>query len=211
MKGLKATNRRRVLKIIGASVVGSGVLTGSASAKNRTSKESDYGNGNGIGAFLNEEAVWKENPIWSSGIANRIGEDNVEIDIGAMTSLSISEEEWEEFTGGDPAAPPAPDEGPFSFAPRAVKVSPGTTVNWVWAGNTFLGFRWPHDVVSFDRVGGDPLFQSGEKPEWGATTSHEFDDTGTYLYYCTPHGGPEPYHGHYNLAGMRGAVIVSGR
>lgn len=184
------TNRRTVLKTIGAGIVGGAVLTGSASAK----KE-------GIGSFLNEEALFKDRPIWKTGIADRTDQDPVVVEVGTMTSIDIPEEELPS------EIEESPEEGPFAFTPRAIKVSPETTVKWEWTGNSFAFAPeepWPHDVHSVDESDGDPLFHS---PHLGkGEFEHDFDEPGTYLYYCTPHGNPGP--GHPNLFGMRGAVKV---
>ncbi|RDZ63169.1 hypothetical protein C5B90_08370 [Haloferax sp. Atlit-12N] len=161
-----------------------------------------YGNGNGIGAFLNEKAQFKSMPIWSTGIANKRGMETVEVKVGVMTPLDL------------PAGLVPPDvevEGPFKYAPHAVKVSTGTTVKWVWTENPFTlvdpDNPWPHDVASVDMVNGDHLFHS---PFMG-TGSYEytFDEPGTYLYYCHPHGNPFPDSPEEdNIFGMRGAVLV---
>lgn len=188
-------DRRTVLKATGGLLSVTG-LTGTAAAKGGQNK--NYGNGNGIGSFLNEKPLFKEMPIWDSGIANMTGQSEVTIDVGAMTPIDIPEEH---LPGG---VEESPEGGPFTFSPRAVKVSPETTVTWEWTGNPFAfrpGVPWPHDVHSLDG-----LFHS---PHQGrGTFEYEFDETGTYLYYCTPHGNPGP--DHPNLFSMRGAVLVKG-
>lgn len=199
----KRPSRRTLLR--GGALATGLVLGGSTLAgKVAANRSNNFGNRNGIGAFLNEEAEWKDRPVWDSGVTDMTDQEGVvEIGVGAMTPLSITDEVWEEFTEGADYVPPKPDEGPFAFAPRVVEISPGTTVQWKYLGNSFLGdFPWPHDVVSLDG-----LFQSGFP--MGPNLEYNFEETGNYLYYCTPHGGPEPFHGHYNLVGMRGAVIVS--
>lgn len=166
-----------------------------------------YGNGNGIGAFLNEEAQFKDSPLWTSGVTNMKGKDVVEVEVGVITPLDPPEE----------ALPPdfdGPVEGPFKYGPEAVLVSAGTTVKWVWTGNSFdiidPNNPWPHDVASLDKVGGNHLFRS---PFQGTGTyEHTFDEPGTYLYFCHPHGYPfRDGEFEYNLLGMRGAVIVTKR
>ncbi len=149
-------------------------MTGSASAR-----PSHYGNGNAIGAFLNEKAAFKKSPIWTSGFADMTGESEVEIDFNAFTEV-IDPATGDEFMG------------PWGIEPRAVKVSPGTTVTWLWEDDG--GFDVPHHVSSFF----DP-------PDWGdefhemlgpgglpTEFSYEFTERGTYLYFCHPHGAPFP-------------------
>lgn len=188
------TNRRTVLKTISAGIVGSMALTGSATAQE--GKENNYGNGNGIGTFLNERAKFKEMPIWESGIADMTGQSEVEVDVGSITSIDIPDGEF-------PGEPPA--EGPFKFTPRVVQVSPGTTVRWMWTGNSFAfdpEKPWPHDVRSLDGTFHSPHQGTG-------SFEFSFDTTGTHLYFCTPHGNPGSKHP--NLFGMRGAVKVVGK
>lgn len=189
MKGSRNANRRFVLKTIGAGVVGSLAFAGSASGRG------DYGNSNGIGAFLNEEAEFKDRPLWSSGIADKTGQSQVSVTVGALTSVDIPEDLV-------PPGEEVPEAGPFAFEPKAVKVSPGTVVKWIWTGH--------HSVTSLDGTGVsfDVHRKKGE-------FTYTFDEVGNYLYYCYPHGTPysidlgEPVGSVENLFGMRGAVKVS--
>ncbi|WP_232833790.1 halocyanin domain-containing protein [Saliphagus sp. LR7] len=79
-----------------------------------------------------------------------------------------------------------PDSDEMVFEPAAIRIRPGTTVNWEWIGSG------SHNVVA---KGG--LFNSGD-PEEQASFEYTFDAAGTTLYYCDPH----------RAAGMKGAVIV---
>lgn len=210
----QSLGRRTVLRTLGAGVVGGVVLTGSASAE-----ENQYGNGNGLDVFLNEEAMFKDN-LWDGEIANRMGEEVVDVAVGAMTSVNIP----------DPEAPPS---APFAFAPQVVKVSPGATVRWTWVSNPF-GFPIPHDVTSLVDDDGEVVLKAHADQRYHhhdqytpATEENEleedinptfeftFHERGNHLYYCTPHGAPfEVCHDGeciYNAFGMRGAVQVAGR
>lgn len=189
------TNRRNVLKLLGAGAVGSVLFSGPASAEHR------FGNGNGIGAFLNEKAQFKDHPVWKDGVADRTGRGTVEVEVGTMTSIN-------------PPFPVPPElaVGPFGFGPRAVKVSPGTTVRWVWTGNPWdlvdPNNPWGHDVASLEKSGGTHKFIS----PFQGTGEYEFtfEEVGTNLYFCHPHGYPFHDGEHdYNLVGMRGAVLVT--
>jgi plastocyanin len=199
--------RRALLRSIGAGAAGGILMTGSAIA------EGDYGNGNGIGGFLNEEALWKDQPIWDTGITDETEKSAVEISVGAVTSLDIPEDDF-------PETPP--EAGPFAFDPMVVKVSPDTDVTWNWVAEH-------HSVTSFNEAADEPpdptttgdhgqLFdEHGHAPH---SVTHTFENVGTYLYFCHPHGTPYPAYDPFldkigldpvreNLFGMRGAVRVS--
>ena len=191
-------SRRTVLKTATALGLVSTLGVGGAAAVKPERKNKRFGNGNGIGAFLNERAAYKPSPVWGSGIVDLTGRETVEVRVGAMTNVEM---------------PDAPFEAlPVAFAPQAVKVSPGTEVVWTWPTYDAPIPPIPHDVVSLE----DGAFNSGMRFPGGEDFSHTFDDAGTYLYYCTPHGAPFPVHPHgapedvriYNEFGMRGAVLV---
>lgn len=193
-------SRRNVLKAAGAVGAASLVGTGGVAGAKPERKGNGFGNGNGVGVFLNERAEYKPSPVWSGGVVDRTGRSRVEVVVGAMTAVDF---------------PPEPDVPalPVAFAPQAVEVSPGTTVVWTWPTHPAPVPPIPHDVVSLD-VG---LFDSGVRLPGGPNFEYTFDDVGNYLYYCTPHGAPFPVHPHgapedvtvYNEFGMRGAVLVS--
>ncbi len=88
------------------------------------------------------------------------------------------------ITVGSAAGPDA-----FDFAPPAVKISPGTTVKWVWTGD-----GGPHNVAFEER---DVRLDSFES-EPGVHFAHTFETTGVYRYACEPH----------ESLGQRGAVVV---
>lgn len=217
MKLPRDANRRTVLKTIGAGAVGGAVLTGTASAKE--DDEQHYGNGNGLDVFLNEEAIFKEDPIWDGEIADHKGEEVVDVAVGALTSHTNPEI-------------PVP-EAPFAFAPMVVKVSPGATVRWTWVSNPY-DVPIPHDVTSLVDDDGNVVLEPHADQRFHhhdeytpATEENEleeddnptfevtFEERGNHLYYCTPHGAPfEVCHGEhcfYNPFGMRGAVKVAGK
>lgn len=80
-----------------------------------------------------------------------------------------------------------PKQNEYTFAPAAIKISPGTTVTWKWTG---VG---NHNVVATDDT-----FKSGP-PKSGATYEYTFEKSKTYYYYCAPH----------RSMGMKGAVVVA--
>lgn len=189
-------SRRDVLKTAGAvgllSVAG---LSGTTSA--RTPR---YGNITRIDAFLNQPAAYKDNPIWDGTVTDMTGQATADVQVGAMTSITL------------PDFPPA---GPFAFDPQVIRVDSGTTVRWTWVSNPY-GIPIPHDVVSFKKEAGHPLFHSEHLSPLheSLTFEYTFDTPGDYLYYCTPHGAPFAVEAHgggmvYNEFGMRGAVIVT--
>lgn len=194
------TSRRNVLRTAG--LIGAASLIGvPGTALARENKGNNFGNGNGIGAFLNEQAAYKDSPTWKGGVVDMTKEDNVEVLVGAMTSVDM---------------PDAPvEELPVAFAPQAVKVSPGTEVTWTWPSFDEPIPQIPHDVVSLNNCD----FNSGMRMPGESEFTHVFTDPGKYLYYCTPHGAPFPVHPHgapedariYNEFGMRGAVVVRGK
>lgn len=220
--GTANTSRRSLLRI-GAvatgAILGGGAISDDVSADTDEgsgaggNRDRNYGEGNGLGTFLNERAEFKDHPIWTGDIANSRGEDIVDVAVGAMTSVN-------------PPDPDAPPELPLAFEPQVVKVSPGATVRWTWVSNPF-DFPIPHDVTSLVDAAGEVVLEPHAEQRFhhfdkyvpvssddsldedvNPTFEFSFDERGTHLYYCTPHGTPFEYHGYYNLVGMRGAVIV---
>jgi plastocyanin len=206
-----------VLKTLGAGVAGGTLLTGSASAQGGKGGGNSYGNGNAIGAFLNEEAMFKESPVWDTGVADRTGQEEVDVLFGGLTSIDLP-------------FPDAPDMGPWGMDPRAVEVSPGTDVTWTWYdgpgaidAHHLVSFfdppyeeefemPWESDGHGHEHPGGDEEFYVHEA--LGDTFTYTFDEVGIYLYFCIPHGTPFSFEfgelGEVNnLFGQRGAVIVS--
>lgn len=220
-------NRRTVLKTIGAGAVGTAALASTATARSGdhdeqggTAGENTYGNGNAIGAWLNEAAMFKESPVWDTGVADRTGQDEVEVLFGGLTDVLLP-------TGEDGSLVEV--QGPWNMEPRAVKVSPGTDVTWTW----YDGPRAidAHHLVSFH----DPPYEDEFELPWengghghehpggedefyvhrdlGDSFTHTYEETGIYLNFCIPHGTPFSFRfpelGEVsNLFGQRGAVIV---
>jgi halocyanin-like protein len=88
------------------------------------------------------------------------------------------------ITVGSAAGPNA-----FDFAPPAVKISPGTTVTWVWSGD-----GGPHNVAFEEE---DIRLDSFEL-EPGVHFEHTFETAGIYRYACEPH----------ESLGQRGVIVV---
>lgn len=220
----RTPKRRSVLKSIGAAAVGVPMMSGTASAKrnNASAKGNNYGNGNGIGAFLNEEAMFKPSPVWDTGVANRTDQDEVDVLWGGLTDVI--------HPGTGETVP-----GPWGVDPRAVVVSPGTDVTWTWwpGDEEFEAIDAHHLVSYFDPpyddefphiFAGDPHEHPGGDDEFlvhkalGESYTYTFEEAGTYLYFCYPHGTPyeidlsapdEPEFIAENFFGQRGAVIVT--
>src|SRR5437868_10453546 len=78
------------------------------------------------------------------------------------------------------------------FSPSSVTIHPGDTVQWTWSSSG-------HSSTS-----GSPGMPTGLWDSTilnqGASFSHTFNTTGSFPYYCTPHGA---------CCGMRGTVVVS--
>lgn len=87
-----------MLKTLGAGIAGGTILTGSAAAEGGRGGRNHYGNGNAIGKFLNEEALYKEQPIWDSGIADRTVQAEVDVIWSNLTEV-INPETGEPFLG----------------------------------------------------------------------------------------------------------------
>lgn len=194
---MRPVGRRTALKTIAVGAVGGIAWTGAGSAR-----PDHYGNGNAIGAFLNERAMFKESPIWDSGVKNRRNEDEVTVTFNALTAVTI---------------PGVGPEGPWGVEPRAISVSPGTEVTWQWLEHDDeFHDDIPHDLVSFfdPPEHGDAFHFGGQS---GDTFSYTFEEPGTYLYFCEPHGTPyEIFHPVVgdtveNMFGQRGAVKVGGK
>ena len=95
-------------------------------------------------------------------------------------------------TGGAPA-PQVIQVQNNLFAPSAVTVTAGTTVEW----------RWSPGAVGHSVTPAPPPGFSGEPALHSAPFSHTFTFTqaGTYVYYCSAHGSP--------TGGMRGTITVT--
>jgi plastocyanin len=183
-------SRRTVLKAAGTV----GLLSALGVSGTAVARSDNYGNGNGVGAFLNDEAAFKKPPVWDSGVADMTGQNTVDVTVGAMTTVHPP--------GSDP------EQAPLAFDPVAVKVSPDTDVVWNWA----VGH---HSVTSYNADASSPGDHGQLYDEHSGPFTYTFEDVGNYLYFCIPHGTPYPLDfgppiGEVeNLVGMRGAVIVS--
>lgn len=209
----RRASRRDVLRSVGAvGIVSIAGLTGTAVAEQK--RDRTYGNGNGIGAFLNEKAALKETPIFTGKILDYRGESTVEVENGITTEIIPTDIDL-----GPPFGVVTVEEAPVAYDKIAIRVSVGTTVEWVWSDDLLslvpevVEFPIPHNVVAVADKSGTVAFDSGAPVYAPTTFSHTFTEPGTYLYYCTPHGAPfpVPFDGElvYNEFGMRGAVLVS--
>ena len=102
--------------------------------------------------------------------------------------------------GDDETNPPAPrpansvNIGDNFFNPESLTVSTGTTVTWKWIGVTdaYTGVGPNTHTVTFkDGVGSSAAELSG-------THTRQFNETGTFEYFCSVHGA----------AVMSGTIIV---
>jgi nitrite reductase (NO-forming) len=97
------------------------------------------------------------------GVVDRTGQSSVEVEVGSQAN-----------------------GGAFGFTPAAVKVSPGTTVEWTWVEGM-------HNVEATDGS-----FKSQMTDSTGHTFAQTFDAAGVYTYFCLPH----------KAMGMKGAIVV---
>ena len=94
------------------------------------------------------------------------------------------------LTGGTAVAQDATVTMPsYRFAPAELHVAPGTTVTFT--NDSDLAHTVTADDGSFDSGSMDP----------GAVWTMEFDDPGTYPYFCIPHGSP-------GGVGMAAVIVV---
>src|SRR5204863_863339 len=82
--------------------------------------------------------------------------------------------------------------GGFFFKPSSVTIHTGDSVLWMWSSGG-------HSSTSGSPGMPNGLWDSGILNQ-GATFMHTFNTTGSFSYYCTPHGA---------CCGMVGTVIVS--
>ncbi|WP_336326895.1 halocyanin domain-containing protein [Halovenus sp. HT40] len=103
--------------------------------------------------------------------------------------------EFTDFTGQDSVTiSVGGGESGLSFDPPAVIVDPGTEIVWEWTGE-----GGAHNVVSAEESASK--FDSGEIVQSETRTyTTVVEETGAYLYYCTPH----------QAVGMHGAIVVEG-
>jgi halocyanin domain len=78
--------------------------------------------------------------------------------------------------------------GGFGYGPAAVQIDTGTAVVWEWTGK-----GGSHNVVDENGSFESELVRNADH-----TFEHTFDESGTFLYFCTPH----------KRLGMKGAVVV---
>jgi plastocyanin len=81
--------------------------------------------------------------------------------------------------------------GDLVFSPSSVTVQPGDTVQWTWGSSG-------HSSTSGTPGAPNGIWNSGILNQ-GASFSHTFNSTGSFPYYCIPHGG---------CCGMTGTVMV---
>ena len=81
--------------------------------------------------------------------------------------------------------------GTYAFSPPAIRIDPGTTVNFEWVSNT-------HNVLPESVPEGASWEGHSTVDDAGTTYEHVFEQRGSYTYYCAPH----------RALGMKGAVVV---
>ena len=71
--------------------------------------------------------------------------------------------------------------GDLVFSPSSVTIHPGDQVRWTWSSSG-------HSTTSGSPGQPNGIWDSGIHNA-GATFTRTFNSTGTFPYYCTPHGG----------------------
>jgi len=94
--------------------------------------------------------------------------------------------DWRDYTSPLVTVGSAEGESDFTFSPPAARVSPGTTVRWVWTGG-------PHQI-RFE----DADVETEVHTEPGVQFEHTFEEPGVYRYACAPH----------HSLGAKGAIVV---
>ncbi|MDH5018984.1 halocyanin domain-containing protein [Halobacterium rubrum] len=145
----------------GAVVVG-GSGDGGGGGSDAPTVEADYGD------WFTSDADGGAAGNFDGSTADRTGQDEVTVEVGTNAN-----------------------GGSFGFGPPAVRVSPGTTVNFEWVSNT-------HNVVVQNQPSDADWSGDEEINNEGYSYSHTFDTPGVYTYYCNPH----------LTAGMKGAIVV---
>lgn len=212
----ESTYRRKVLKTIGAGVVGGAMLTRSVGAKEP--------------CMLDEctQEFLLAAPAFPGIDAHWDGETIVENK--PLVKLGAGVEATHPETGETIVVP-------FAFDPVVTCVQAGTTVRWEWLNPTAVNPDFAHpiphnvDIFQYSEEGtcsyepdsfvssGHPVAFKPPEEEEPKSFEHTFDEAGVYPYYCEPHGWPalpglpeeatEHAHGPPNPFGMRGAVIVT--
>lgn len=103
----------------------------------------------------------------------------------ARTTERTTARTTEQTTARTP--PPGVDElvlvgpgGELQFDPETLRITPGTTVQWVWDSDN-------HNVKPDDQPAGADWSGYTELSDEGTTYQHTFDVEGTYSYVCEPH------------------------
>lgn len=132
---------------------------------------SDGGDGSGpsiddypaIDTWLTETTVGAADDTYDGSLTDRTGQATVTIDVGAAGN------------GGD-----------YAFAPSAVAISTGTTVEFDWTGR---GQQHNAEAIPNEQIQeSDYTFSSGEPVDsTGVQFTYTFDQAGIALYHCEPH------------------------
>jgi hypothetical protein len=165
---LTGTTRRQFFAIAGI-----GVLSWSAGCVN-VSVDSDIGEDASYDDYLSDANGYdgfQADGDKRYGVVRRIDADRVQIKVGSPTD-----------SGGLSNRVGTPDGGPFgpienTFLSAAIKISPGTTVQWVWTG----------DGDRYNIVAKDGSFSSGCHTEQGVTFTHIFEDSGVTRHHSASH------------------------
>jgi halocyanin-like protein len=178
MRSSAPTGRRTFLKTAVTVSVAGPLLAGCTSSRTSSSgDETSAADSGGTpttsnsagGGSANDGASafggWFDNTVNYDSVADKTGANEVAVEVGAEGN-----------------------NGPYAFAPPAIRVGTGTTVMWKWTGK-----GGSHNVVAQDGN-----FESELSTKKGHTFEHTFENSGTYKYSCEPH----------EAMGMKGAVVV---
>jgi len=163
-------NRRTLLRSAG-SIAAAGLLAGCSGGDGGDGESGGDGgsDGDGESGEASQEVAdyLSETSNFDGTVADMTGQDTVTVEVGT------------EGNGGA-----------YAFAPSAITISQGTTVEFDWTGEGST-----HNVVS---DGDGPLDSGSAVQAEGVQYEYTFEEAGTYLYNCVPH----------ESLGMKGAVVV---
>lgn len=128
------------------------VETGTMDVDSESTQETDRYDG-----WFAESAMGGETPNFDGTVADKRGNDEVTIRVGAEAM-----------------------SGPYAFDPPAVTVSPGTAVTFEWNSDN-------HNILVESQPDGESWSGHETIENSGFSMQHVFETEGVYKYYCNPH------------------------
>lgn len=178
MRSSTPTERRTFLKTIAAVSIAGPLLAGCASSgagnNGDGSSPADNGGASATSNSAGSESTNDSASTFGNWFENTTNYDNV-VDKTSTSKVTVK-------VGAEG------NNGPYAFAPPAIRIGPGTTIMWKWTGE-----GGSHNVVEQDGS-----FESKLSAKKGYTFEYTFKNKGTYKYFCSPH----------KAMGMKGVVVI---